>query len=270
MARLLLGYDWFESIRSQSWRESDYEAVVLNHAPSLFPAWRCVPFNETVVGEDGTRKKPDLALVDHDYRQWWVVEIELAHHDLYGHVIPQVDAFRTGDYGSAHAQALHARVPDLDLRRLEAMVLGEPPNVLVVVDSPGTNWRAPLLERRVSLAIVEPFRGQGPTMAVRLNGDQPEPHPTILTRCSRSGSIRRLWKVHSPAALPPGEVVLAIEYQGIEARWSVVRLHDAIMLKAERGDLLADATAVDLVRRDDGGLAFRQVSTSTRSRRRPL
>lgn len=131
MARLLMGRDWLESIRSQTWRESDYEAVVLNQAPQLFPAWRCIPFNHLIVGEDGTRKKPDRALVDHEYRQWWVVEIELAHHDLYGHVIPQVDVFRTGDYGPAHAQALHQKANDLDLARLEAMVLGEPPNVLV-------------------------------------------------------------------------------------------------------------------------------------------
>jgi hypothetical protein len=270
VARLLIGQTWYESIRSQSWRESDYEAVVLNQAPELFPAWRCIPFNETIEGDDGTRKKPDLALVDHEYRQWWVVEVELAHHNLYGHVIPQVDAFRTGGYGPTHARALHRKAEDLDPVRLEAMILGEPPNVLVVVDSPSTAWRAPLLERRVALAIVEPFRGFGTSIALRLNGDQPEPHPTVLTRCSRSGSIRRFWKVHSPAALPPGEEVLAIEYEGIDTDWHVVHLQDAVMLKADHGDVLTEAASVDLVRRDDGGLAFRQVSTSTRSRRRPL
>lgn len=270
MARLLVGAEWFESIRPQSWRESDFEAVVLAHAPRLFPAWRCVPFNATIEGEDGARKKPDLALVDHEYRQWWVVEIELAHHDLYAHVIPQVDAFRTGAYGIPHAHALHAKAGDLDPTRLEAMILGEPPKVLVIVDSPSTMWRAPLKERRVHLAIVEPFRGTGTPIALRLNGDQPEPHPTILTRCTRNGSIRRLWKVHSPASLTLSGEVLVIEYEGIESAWHVVRLHNAIMLKADHGDVLCEAVSVDLVRREDGGLAFRQVSTSTRSRRLPL
>jgi hypothetical protein len=270
VARLLVGQDWYESIRPQSWRESDYEAVVLDQAPALFPAWRCVPFTETVEGEDGTRKKPDLALIDHEYRQWWVVEVELANHDLYGHVIPQVDVFRTGDYGEIHAYALHEKANDLDLGRLEAMILGEPPNVLVIVDSPSTNWKAPLLERRVALAVVEPFRGLGTSVALRLNGDQPEPHPTVLTRCTRNGSIRRLWKVHSPAVLPNDEGVLVIEYDGVPTAWSVVRLHDSVMLKAERGDILTEAASVDLVRLDDGGLAFMQVSISTRSRRRPL
>jgi hypothetical protein len=34
-------------------------------------------------------KKPDLALIDRDYRAWWVVEVELAHHSLHHHVLPE-------------------------------------------------------------------------------------------------------------------------------------------------------------------------------------
>lgn len=270
MARLLVGNTWYESIRSQSWRESDYEALVIDQAPELFPAWRCIPFNETIEGEDGVRKKPDLALVDNLYRSWWVVEIELSHHNLRSHVIPQVDAFRTGAYGSAHAAALHVRAQDLDRDRLEAMIQGEPPGVLVVVDTPNATWRRALEERRVQLAIVEPFRSRGTTIAVRLNGDQPEPHPEHLSRCTRNPSLRRFWRVHSPATLPVGEQVLTIEYDGVDTTWHVVQLHDSVMLKSDRGDVLAEATSVDLVRREGGGFAFRQVSVSTQARRRPL
>lgn len=269
MPRLLVGNEWYESIRSQSWLERDYEAVVIDQSPKVFPGWRCVPFSETIEGEEGTRKKPDLALVDLDYRQWWVVEIELAHHNLYSHVIPQVDAFRTGTYGSVHANALHNKANDLDADRLQAMVRGEPPGVLVVVDSPSTEWRRPLAERRVALAVVEPFRSEGTGVALRLNGDQPQPHPQILSRCTR-GIIRRLLKVHSPASLPPGMDVIAIEFDGAETSWSVVMLQDAVMLKPDRGDVLGDAASVDLVRRDDGGFAFQSVSTTAQSRRRPL
>jgi len=270
MARLLVDQTWYETIRSQSWRERDYEALVMNQAPRLFPAWKCVEFKATIEGEDGVRKQPDLALIDHMYREWWVVEIELGNHDLYGHVIPQVDAFRTGSYGPEHASALHRNAADLDHARLQAMILGEPPNVLVIVDSPYTAWRSPLAERRVKLAVVEPFRSQGPEIALRLNGDQPEPHPTILSRCSRSPDLRRLWRVHSPASIPDEIEQLRIEYEDTTTDWHVVRIHDAVMMRADRGDVLAGATTVDLVRRDDGELAFRRVSTTTQSRRRPL
>ena len=269
MARLLVGNTWYEPVRPQSWFERDYEALVLAQAPDLFPAWQCVPFNETIVGEDGTRKKPDLALVDPLYRQWWVVEIELAHHDLLGHVIPQVDVFRSGSYEQRHAAALHRSAHDLDADRLDAMIQGDPPEVLVIVDSPSTEWRRPLLERRVSLAVVEPFRSTGTTIALRVNGDQPQPHPTMLSRCSRS-QLRRLWKVHSPAALPPDQDTLTIEFDGVETVWSVLHLHDAVLLKPDHGDVLAGAGTVDLVLRANGGFAFRTVSRSTQSRRRPL
>jgi len=101
------------------------------------------------------------------------------------------------------------------------------------------------------------------------DGDQPEPHPTILSRCTRNGTLRRFWKVHSPAALTPGEDTLLIEFQSVVTPWNVVHLHDSVMLKPEHGDVLAEANSVDLVRRDDGGLAFRQVSVTAHSRRRP-
>lgn len=267
MARLLVGTQWYETVGSQSWYERDYEAVVIDRAEHLFKHWRCVPFSETVVGDDGTRKKPDLALVDHHYREWWVVEVELAHHDLNGHVLPQVDAFRTGTYEARHAAALHARAADLELGRLEAMMLGEPPRVIVLVDSPHTRWRPALHERGVGLAIVEPFRDEANQLILRLNGDQPEPPAKVLSRCSRHQVMRRLWKVHSPASLPgsPDEP-LVIEYEGISNPWTRVTLHDAVMLQAGRGDILADLAAVDLVRRDDGALMFTAITT-LRSRR---
>lgn len=268
MPRLLVGNQWYDAIRSQSWFERDYEALILSRSAELFPAWRCVPFSEVVEGEDGTRKRPDLALIDLQYRHWWVVEVELSHHNLFSHVIPQVDVFRTGTYGERHADALRAKAPELDATHLETMLRGSPPDVLVVVDSPRADWSGPLRERRVQLAIVEPFRGMGPTVALRVNGDQPQPHPTMLSHCSR-GAVRRLLKVHSPAALPDWEGGLMIEFQGAETRWDVVQLQDAVMLRPERGDVLGDAAAVDLVRRDDGGLAFRPISTTTQSRRRP-
>ena len=88
MARLLIDDEWYEAIDGRSWYEQDFESVVGAHATALFPGCHVVPFKIAVESGYG-RKIPDLALVDTDYREWSVVEIEMAHHSLHGHVIPQ-------------------------------------------------------------------------------------------------------------------------------------------------------------------------------------
>lgn len=264
MPRLLVGGHWYEAVTSRSWLERDFERVVIDRANQLFPGWRCAEFRETVEGEDGTRKQPDLALVDRHCRRWWVVEVELAHHDLYGHVLPQVSAFRSGRYGDRHAAALAAAMPDLEPERLALMMRGVPPDVLVLVDSPSTTWLRPLRENGISLGIVEPFRDEGNDLILRLNGDQPELPGEVISRCSR-WHLRRLWRVHSPASLvEPGGDPMLIEYEDVVSEWHVVRLADSIMIKPARGDVLADLSAVDLLRREDGTLSFQPVPTRTR------
>jgi hypothetical protein len=269
MARLLAEGSWFEGVRSQSWYEREFEDVVVDRASQLFPRWICVKFIETVEGDDGTRKQPDLALIDEHYREWWVVEVELAHHDLRNHILPQVHAFRTGRYGEQHTQALCRRAPDLEVDRLTEMMLGEPPNVIVIADSPAVIhiWRPALREVSVALGVVEPFRGPGNELILRLNGDQPEPPGEILTRCSRHQQVRRLWKVHSPAALPPGLDVFEIEYAGVTAQWARVTLQDAVLLQPVRGEVLEGLSLAELVRREDDSLAFQPILSARTTRR---
>ena len=104
MARIYFNKASFESVRSESWNEADFEQVILSNASILFPQWIAVPFKVNVTGEDGTVKQPDLALIDHSYRRWCVVEVELAHHNFMNHVLPQVEAFRTAAYGDPRGE----------------------------------------------------------------------------------------------------------------------------------------------------------------------
>jgi hypothetical protein len=263
MARTFYNQTWFNSVRSQSWNEADYERLIVSYCRDLFPQWVAVPFKTNVAGEDGSVKQPDLALIDPRYRTWWVVEVELAHHNLFTHVLPQVDAFRSATYNEQHARYLHSMAPGLDLDKLTAMMSGAPPEVLVIVDRPDTNWRRSLKAIDVALSIVEPFRGPGEELMFRVNGDQPELPGNVLTRCSR-GNVRRLWRVHSPAALPgsarPDEL-LEILHEGSPTLWKRLVLAGTVMLSVEHGgDILGGLRAVDLVQHEDGSLSFQAVT----------
>jgi hypothetical protein len=263
VARVFYDQTWFNSVRSRSWYEADYEQLVVSHSSDLFPEWIAASFKTNVVGDSGATKQPDLALIDPSYRRWWVVEVELAHHDLFTHVLPQVDAFRSGTYGEEHALYLHRKRPDLDLYKLKAMMSGEPPEVLVIVDRPDTNWKRSLKAIDVSLSIVEPFRGPNNQLLLRVNGDQPELPGNVLSRCSR-GDARRLWRVHAPAALPAptrSDEVFEIMYEDSMTQWKRLDLAGSVMLCVEQGgDVLSGLRAVDLVQHDDGSLSFQAVT----------
>jgi hypothetical protein len=103
MARLLVGSEWYDAVASEDFYEVQFEGLVLQNAASLYPSYFAVPFKTTVTSEHGS-KKPDLALIDRDYRAWWVVEVELAHHSLHHHALPQVQVLATAEYGAPEAE----------------------------------------------------------------------------------------------------------------------------------------------------------------------
>jgi hypothetical protein len=269
MARVYVDQTWFNSVRSQSWNERDYENLIIKNCADLFPRWIPVPFKVDVVGEDSVVKRPDLALIDPDYRKWCVVEVELAHHDIFSHVLPQVNVFCHGKYDEEHARHLARREPSLDRKRLNQMMLGSPPDVMVIVDRPDTGWKRHLKPLGAMLNIVEPFRGPNDELMFRVNGDHLESPGNVLTRCSR-GDMRRFWKVHSPAALPgpTGDIelfgdtdVLEIQYEMTPIIWKRHKFGKTVMLSAEsRGDALDGLSLVDIVRHDDGSLRFEIVA----------
>ena len=81
MPRLLFGHEWFDSISSGSYWEAEYENIINNYSEVLLPGYFFVAF-KTLIQSEFDARKPDYALIDHQYREWWVVEFELAHHPL--------------------------------------------------------------------------------------------------------------------------------------------------------------------------------------------
>ena len=111
---------------------------------------------------------------------WWKLARD---HDLRNHILPRSMRFQPGNIAVTYPSPISTG-PELDADRLTEMMLGEPPNVIVIADSPAVAhiWRPALREISVALGVVEPFRGPGNELILRLNGDQPEPPGEILTR----------------------------------------------------------------------------------------
>jgi hypothetical protein len=256
MARLLVGSEWYEGLASTAHYEFEFETLVEQHAQTLFPGWTPVAFKVDVESESG-RRRPDLALIDDQYRAWWVVEVELAHHSLDGHVLPQVETFASGRYTSDHAAHLARLAPDLDAQKLREMLRGEQPRVLVVVDQVVPAWTRPLARLGVLVSVVEIFRSDRNRICLRVNGDQPRPPGGVVTSLRRHRLLPRAMIVASPVALGggPGSRYV-IELDGSATEWTRVDTRDQVLLRARKTDPLSGWERVAIVKLADGRLAF--------------
>ena len=133
--RILLGDEWFEELASTSLYEAEFESLLFQEASRIFPEYYCVPFKTIVISDDGDAKA-DFVLIHKTYRRWWVVEAEMGHHSLSGHVLPQVRSLSRASYTAAEAHYLCDEEPSLDRERILEMIKGEQPRVLVVVNVP--------------------------------------------------------------------------------------------------------------------------------------
>ena len=198
--RLLAKGSLFSALGSSALREADYETLILQHAEDIFPGWWVVPFKITVESPHGNRR-PDLALVAPDLQQWWVVEVELAHHPMLDHVYPQVQAFANGDYGEPHATALHRHLPEVDLAELREMIRNQYPRVHVVVNQDVPGWLSPLHGLGVTLSIVEIYRSGEEEYAMRIAGSIPSAFQARRSYCERDRVVTNAFRLKAPDLL---------------------------------------------------------------------
>ena len=266
MARILHNDEWFEEITSRGHYESEFEKVLQQKARNLFTSYHFVPFKVTVYSkEDVDARRPDFALIHTSYRSWWVVEVELAHHSFYGHVLPQVRTLARAEYGQAEADYLCSRNPLLDKDRVIEMFKGSVPRVLVVVNAPVDGWAERLHALDAKVAICQVFRSHHNRYILRLNGEYPSENDEVLTTCECSQVLHRLLEIHAPTQLPlqRDEQVL-LYYEGQASLWERLDTAGQVFLHAVRGHDLKPGKRYEIVRQGNGTLMIR-LETSRRT-----
>lgn len=255
MARFLLGDEWFDQLSSTSLYENEYERLLLSNASSLFPDYHVVEFKPIIQSEQGTAR-PDLALVDRELRAWWVVEVELAHHSLKGHVLPQVEILTSGRYGASEADVLNHSIPSLDSESALNLVKGSQPPVLVIVNQARPGWHDPIAQVGASLMVAEVFRSSRNAHAIRANGAYPTIAGDSVSDCVVDGALPGFLVVQSPARLDaPQGTRLEIEIAGTITEWTRLDVQDRVWLKPHGADPLEGRRGpFSLSRSEDGRL----------------
>lgn len=248
MARILYNQEWFEEIASNGYYETEFETILQDQAARLFAQYYFVPFKTPVTSDlDADIRKPDFALVHRAYRSWWVVEVELAHHSLKGHVFPQVRTLSRARYGVSEATYLCRQAPSLCKNKVMEMFKGDQPRVLVIVNSPIDGWADALRSLRARVVVCQIFRSRMNKLLLRLNGDYPSECDEVITTCECEKAVHRLMAVHSPASLPikKNETIL-LYHKGKASAWERLD-HD-----------LVPGRTYEIVRQGNGSLAVRR------------
>ncbi len=253
MARIFFKGEWFEEISPASIYEDDFERLVTQHAGSLYPQFVAVPFKTQVESESGPAK-PDMALVSLAYDEWWVVEVELAHHSLNGHVLPQVRRLATATYGMLEAKFLCGRTTALDINRVEQMMKGRQPRVLVIVNAPCPEWVTPLSRWDSCVAIVQIYMSERNQVVLRVNGEHPAAKVEQTAECFFEPPLSLLI-VDTPVLVPKTkDERVRIFYENKLTEWRRIETQDRVLLAPMAANPLNIKRKYKLVREGDGAL----------------
>lgn len=264
MNRLLINGEWFEPIDPSSYFEQDFEDRITDNADRLFEGWRVVPFRCQIYARDSgfTPRRPDLALIHPEYREWWVVEVELASHNLSEHVAPQVGVFSLGTYDAHHAKYLYERCRDLDPIRTEALVVAVQPGVLVVVNDEVPGWHAALDAYGARICVMKPYRSKLGKSCNIVLGDLPAAESSLVSRCQYADGLPRAIALQNAAVYvaEPGSAV-QIDTPAGSTTWMYERLDkSAFLLSTGRYPFPANVRQFELHRDSAGRLRLEPIT----------
>lgn len=200
MPRLFHRGEWYYELSPTALLESEFESLLIHNADVIRPSSRIVGYKRTVYNDEDSAQA-DLAVISDDYREWFVVEVEMNRHSLHGHVIPQIRTLYGAVYGGADADYLVSKDASLDRDKLGEMMKGLPPKVIVIVNKPDEEWERELNRHGAEMMVFEVFRSEMNRYIFSIDGELPLLAQDVLTHLECDPMLPRFVTVASPAAL---------------------------------------------------------------------
>lgn len=230
MARILVNGEWYNELSVGSLYESEFEKIFIQEAGDIFPDYFTVEFKPLVYSQHGSGK-PDLAIIDKNYHHWYVIEVEKSNHSFESHILPQVRIFATAEYNEDTAESLKSENKSLDIDKLKAMIKGQQPNVIVVVDTLMPEWIKSLGRWDTMLCVFQVFRSRLNKHVFRLNGFTPLPQVDVFTFCFFHSIIKRHLIVMSPAIIDEASnETLMLSYNDTISAWKRIDMKNQVVL----------------------------------------
>lgn len=239
MSRILVASEesWYDELNAiASYYEAEFERKIRQQVGAVFPDYHTSSFKLEIQTDQKEARKPDLAMVHKDFRDWWVVEVELIGHSL-SHVLEQVSVFTHGTYNSIRIanylkdKNFAENAVCLDYNKLKEMIFNQQPQVLVIVDEQQSDWESELSKQGASVCVFQVYRNTIGNESFRLNGKYPECFYGE-SHCRYHRVIPNLLEVLSPSLLDEkeGEEVFVF-YNDRSTSWKRIDEGQSVFLK---------------------------------------
>ncbi|MFC1981398.1 hypothetical protein ACFLVN_04045 [Chloroflexota bacterium] len=158
MSRILVASEarWYEEQNViASYYEAEFERKIRQQVSAVFPDYYTSSFKIEIQTDQKEPRKPDLAMVHKQFKDWWIAEVELIGHPL-SHVIDQVSVFIQGNYNSIRIadylkqKNIEENSVALDYNKLREMIFYQQPKILVIVDEQQSDWESELSKHGAS------------------------------------------------------------------------------------------------------------------------
>lgn len=259
MAKLRYNREWFQQLSLNALPEAHFEELLIQNSDMIRQDAWVVRFKRKIFAQ-GSAARADLAIIDHEYREWFVVEVEMRRHSLYEHVLPQVRTLRDGYYGPQEAEYLVRHLPVLDVDRTNNLVRGHSPKVVVIADRADAWWGDVLNGADIQFITMEIFKSDLNRYIFSLDGGLPQRAADLVSYCTYNSMLPRQLLVESPAALPVcHSEALTTVFEGQAIEWSRIDTKDYCYLRTRGPIRLRAGARYALLRGDDGSTILKIV-----------
>jgi len=251
----------YDQVAPTSLYEIDVEQNILIHGETLYPEHFILPCKILVETDQGETAKPDLAFIAKDYREWWIVEVEMEEHSLESHVLPQMEILSNGAYSDQHAKYFCEKLPELDYLKISNLIQSIPPRLMVIVNTqPSEIWYKELEQLGVSVSVFEVFRASDEDEVFRLDGEHIAKFVDTVTQCFCDGISPNLLRIDTPERLDvPPRGIVKIRYNDYVTEWQRVDAQSKVwLIPLKRNPLpMREKFKYELLRHRDGSLTIR-------------
>lgn len=242
--------------------EEHFEDIAKKQLTEILNDFIVAKFKALVLGDEGIRRRPDLALVHRKYLMWVVVEVELEHHSLDHHVYPQMQALASGNYDTDHAEYLAKSNEEIDLLKVRDLVAYLPPRVMTVVNSRRVldkGWEILESDLQVNLTFLEVYRSESGNSIYSLSGYTPHINPERIVGVKTHAFMNALF-CSKPDAIPVASSdTLRMLFEGVPIDWQVLKTADSAVLIPRRSVLLRKDRNYEILRAEAGHLVLRSL-----------
>lgn len=231
MSRLFLQTHRFQQILPSSFHEGEFERIITLQAPHLYPDYDVIPFKKTVISPYGN-SKPDLIFIAKDYKDWYVVEVEMAYHSYSTHVEPQLLNLATANYDDPSVVGyICQQCHSLDSVKTAKLIRDEPAKILLILNEFNTDWARDLKNKLgVITSVFNVFLGKSPGIQIQqpyqafgISQNYPIYSMSVATSCTVHPYFAYLGvDDNSSLQLKPGDEV-TLEFENCITVWKALQ-----------------------------------------------